>query len=70
MIAAPGTDNVFCPGPTMDVLLPYRTSFFRRVVKDLLESRVLRTDMRVLVTCAGRADRDVLAEAGFSGVTR
>ena len=46
-----------------------RSSFYRRVLGSLLADGVLETGMSVLVTCGGSADRDALADAGFTDVT-
>ena len=46
-----------------------RSSFYRRVLGSLLADGVLETGMSVLVTCGGNADRDALADAGFTDVT-
>jgi SAM-dependent methyltransferase len=43
--------------------------FYARTVDGLLESGVLRRDMRVLVACGGLVDRAVLAKLGFENVT-
>ena len=46
-----------------------RSSFYSRVLGSLLADGVLDTGMSVLVTCGGSADRDALADAGFTDVT-
>lgn len=46
-----------------------RGSFYRRVLRELLEDGLLRRDLSVLVTCGGAADRDALRSAGFTDVT-
>ena len=46
-----------------------RTSFYRRVLGSLLAEGVIDTGMSVLVSCGGRADRNALADAGFTNVT-
>jgi SAM-dependent methyltransferase len=42
--------------------------FYADTLRGLLEKGVLRTDMRILVICGGRLDRDVLQECGFRDV--
>ena len=46
-----------------------RSSFYRRVLEQLLDEGVLRRDMTVLVVAGGPADRDVFHELGFEHVT-
>jgi ubiquinone/menaquinone biosynthesis C-methylase UbiE len=46
-----------------------RGGFYARVLEQLLERQVLRTDMSVLVACGGGPDRDTLSAAGFRDVT-
>ena len=46
-----------------------RSSFYRRVLEQLLDEGVVRREMSVLVVAGGRADRDVLHELGFDHVT-
>jgi SAM-dependent methyltransferase len=43
--------------------------FYARTVAGLLDSGLMRRDMRVLVACGGTHDRDVLLRLGFSNVT-
>ena len=42
--------------------------FYEEVLKESLRTGLLRTDMRVLVVCAGRVDRAVLHRCGFTDV--
>ncbi len=46
-----------------------RSSFYRRVLEQLLEEGVIRRDMSVLVVAGGPADRDAFRELGFEQVT-
>ena len=46
-----------------------RSSFYRRVLEQLLEDGLLRREMSVLVVAGGRADRDALHDLGFEEVT-
>lgn len=46
-----------------------RSSFYRRVLEQLLDRGVIRRDMSVLVVAGGVADRDVFREVGFDRVT-
>ncbi len=46
-----------------------RSSFYRRVLEQLLEEGVVRRDMSVLVVAGGPADRDAFRELGFDQVT-
>ena len=46
-----------------------RSSFYRRVLEQLLEEGVVRRDLSVLVVAGGPADRDVLHALGFEQVT-
>ena len=46
-----------------------RSSFYRRVLEQLLEEGVIRRDMSVLVVAGGPADRDAFRELGFGQVT-
>lgn len=46
-----------------------RSSFYRRVLEQLLDDGVVRRDMSVLVVAGGPADRDVFRELGFERVT-
>ena len=46
-----------------------RSSFYRRVLEQLLDRGVIRKDMSVLVVAGGVADRDVFREVGFDRVT-
>jgi ubiquinone/menaquinone biosynthesis C-methylase UbiE len=46
-----------------------RSSFYRRVLANLLAEGLLDTGMSVLVSCGGSADHDALAGAGFTNVT-
>lgn len=46
-----------------------RSGFYTRAVRGLLDEGVLGRDDRVLVTCGGRLDRDVLHAAGLANVT-
>ncbi len=46
-----------------------RSSFYRRVLEQLLDEGVVRRDMSVLVVAGGPADRDVLHALGFEQVT-
>ena len=46
-----------------------RSGFYRRAVQRLLDEGVLGREMRVVVTCGGRLDRDVLHGLGFADVT-
>jgi SAM-dependent methyltransferase len=46
-----------------------RSSFYRRVLEQLLDQGVVRRDMTVLVVAGGPADRDVFRELGFEHVT-
>jgi SAM-dependent methyltransferase len=43
--------------------------FYARTVVGLLDTGLMRRDMRVLVACGGTLDRDVLHRLGFSDVT-
>jgi len=46
-----------------------RSSFYRRVLEQLLEDGVVRRDMSVLVVAGGPADRDVFRGLAFDRVT-
>jgi SAM-dependent methyltransferase len=46
-----------------------RSSFYRRVLEQLLEEGVFRRDMSVLVVAGGPADRDAFQSLGFEHVT-
>ena len=46
-----------------------RSSFYRRVLEQLLDDGVVRRDMSVLVVAGGVADRDVFRGLGFEDVT-
>jgi ubiquinone/menaquinone biosynthesis C-methylase UbiE len=46
-----------------------RSGFYERVVSTLVEDRVIRPDMTVLVSCGGDKDRSVLLDLGFRHVT-
>jgi SAM-dependent methyltransferase len=46
-----------------------RGSFYRHVLHGLLDDGLVERSMSVLVSCGGTADRDALAEAGFTDVT-
>jgi len=46
-----------------------RSSFYRRVLEQLLDEGVIRPDMSVLVVAGGPADRDAFRELGFTQVT-
>ena len=46
-----------------------RSSFYRRVLEQLLEEGVFRRDMSVLVVAGGPADRDAFHSLGFERVT-
>ena len=46
-----------------------RSSFYRRVLEELLEDGTLRRDMSVLVVAGGPADRDAFHSLGFEQVT-
>lgn len=46
-----------------------RSSFYRRILEQLLEDGTLRRDMTVLVVAGGPADRDALHALGFEQVT-
>ncbi len=46
-----------------------RSSFYRRVLEELLDEGVVRRDMSVLVAAGGSADRDAFRELGFERVT-
>ena len=46
-----------------------RSSFYRHVLTSLLADGVLAPHLSVLVSCGGSADRDALADAGFTNVT-
>ena len=46
-----------------------RSSFYRRVLEQLLDEGVIRRDMSVLVVAGGPADRDAFRELGFEHVT-
>jgi ubiquinone/menaquinone biosynthesis C-methylase UbiE len=46
-----------------------RSSFYRRVLEQLLDDGVVRRDMSVLVVAGGRADRDVFRDLDFEHVT-
>jgi ubiquinone/menaquinone biosynthesis C-methylase UbiE len=46
-----------------------RGDFYRHVLHRLLDEGVVERGMSVLVSCGGTADRDALAEAGFTDVT-
>lgn len=46
-----------------------RAGFYERVLAQLLDDKVLRPDMSVLVSCGGDTDRDVLNRLGFERVT-
>lgn len=46
-----------------------RGGFYRQVLHRLLDDGVVERGMSVVVSCGGAADRDALAEAGFTDVT-
>ena len=46
-----------------------RSSFYCRVLEQLLDEGVIRRDMSVLVVAGGPADRDAFRELGFAQVT-
>ncbi len=46
-----------------------RSSFYRRVLEQLLDEGIVRRDMTVLVVAGGPADRDVFHDLGFEHVT-
>jgi ubiquinone/menaquinone biosynthesis C-methylase UbiE len=46
-----------------------RSGFYRHVLHELIAEGVVDTGMSVLVSCGGVADRDSLADAGFTNVT-
>lgn len=46
-----------------------RSSFYRRVLEQLLDEGVIRREMSVLVVAGGPADRDAFYELGFGQVT-
>ena len=46
-----------------------RSSFYRRVLEQLLADGLVRRDMSVLVVAGGTADRDALHDLGFEHVT-
>ena len=46
-----------------------RSSFYRRVLEQLLAESVVRPEMSVLVVAGGPADRDVLHALAFERVT-
>lgn len=46
-----------------------RSSFYRRVLEQLLEDGLLRREMSVLVVAGGAADRDAFHDLGFEDVT-
>jgi SAM-dependent methyltransferase len=46
-----------------------RSSFYRRVLEQLLDEGVVERELSVLVVAGGPADRDVLHELGFERVT-
>ena len=46
-----------------------RSSFYRRVLEQLLDDGLIRRDMSVLVVAGGSADRDAFHELGFEDVT-
>src|SRR5215210_338027 len=46
-----------------------RDSFYRRVLAELLDDRLITRESSVLVVAGGRADRDVLHSLGFERVT-
>ena len=46
-----------------------RSSFYRRVLEQLLDDGLVRRDMSVLVVAGGAADRDALHDLGFEDVT-
>jgi SAM-dependent methyltransferase len=46
-----------------------RSSFYRRVLEQLLGDGVVHRDMSVLVVAGGQADRDVFRDLGFEHVT-
>ena len=46
-----------------------RSSFYRRVLEQLLDEGVVRRDMSVLVVAGGQADRDAFHGLGFEQVT-
>ena len=46
-----------------------RSGFYRRVLGSLLDDGMVDRKMSVLVSCGGSADRDALADTGFTNVT-
>ena len=56
-------------GASLPTVANERSSFYRRVLEQLLDEGVLRRDMTVLVVAGGPADRDVFHELGFEHVT-
>ncbi|HYK06611.1 MAG TPA: methyltransferase domain-containing protein [Gaiellaceae bacterium] len=46
-----------------------RSSFYRRVLEQLLDDGLVRRDMTVLVVAGGPADRDAFHDLGFDNVT-
>ena len=57
------------PGLASRAVANERSSFYRRVLEQLLEDGILRRDMSVLVVAGGPADRDAFHSLGFEQVT-
>ena len=56
-------------GASLPTVANERSSFYRRVLEQLLDQGVIRKDMSVLVVAGGAADRDAFHDLGFERVT-
>jgi SAM-dependent methyltransferase len=65
---APGTADKYHSAPMRGRSLD-EDSFYPDTLRHLMHEGVLSSDMRLLVACAGKYDRDVLYELGFKNVT-